>query len=152
MCYPFSTRTVFLCSSRLVVTKPECSLNISERHDALPCEPKLRMLVKKSCTEMNTREDMKRSYTIFQDFNFSCCWVRFTASTAVGASSRRLKMACFTGSRRAALCNVVVESVCYQSTTLFSKIIFTITYRATVVVLHALLVVTLSLCNSASSH
>jgi hypothetical protein len=143
-CYPFSTRTIFLkvllCWSLLVVRKPEGSLNISERHYALPCESKFRILIKKSCSEMNPPEDMKRSQ--FSILNFSCCWVRFTASTAVGASSRRLKMACFTGSWCAALCTVVGESVCYQSTTLFSKRIWTITYRASVVVLHALLVVT----------
>jgi hypothetical protein len=85
-------------------------------------------------------------------FNFSCCWVRFPASAAVGATSRRLKMAYFTGSWRVAWCTVVGESVSYQSTTLFSKRILTTTYRASAVVLYALLVVTLYLFISASSH
>jgi hypothetical protein len=68
---------------------------------------------------MNPPEGMKQSQTVFSDFNFSCCWVRFAASAAVGATSRRLKMAYLTGSGRAAWCSVVGESVCYQSTTLF---------------------------------
>jgi hypothetical protein len=98
---------------------------------------------------MNPPEGMKRSHTVFSDFNFSCCWVRFPASAAVGATSRRLKMAYFTRGVRAAWCTVVGESVRYRSTTLFSKRILTITYRVSVVVLYALLVVMLNVYISA---
>ena len=133
-------------------TKPEGSLNISVRDYALPCESKFRILKKVLLKWTHLRVWNDHMLFFFSNFNFSCYWVRFPASAAVGATSRRLRKAYFTGSGRAAWCNVVGELVCYQSTTLFSKRIWTTTYHASVVVLYALLVVRLSVCISASSH